>query len=232
MDTPEAHHLRRWCVELSWSFCPKCGKLPPVKLVPSFRTRKPNALDLSCKCGWSPDSVPQAEDVPLILRNLSAQDIRVLHPLDTLASTRGWSTVIGNIPAHFECPGCPCQLKTKLQRWMSRHGVLNFKGCSTFSWLRRTANIRGLSSCSHVAFENPLHTRYSPPQSSKAWSAPCGPACTTPDHSARTDKMTRQFPPHPDQEKENVVYQLYLRREPAEENMSLLQWLRSHTLKC
>ena len=43
--------------------------------------------------------------------------------------------------------------------------------------------------------------------------------------------MTRQLTlPHPDQEKENVVYQFYLHREPAEENMSLLQWLRSHTV--
>ena len=82
IDTLEAHHLRRWCVEVSWSFCPKCGKLSPVKLVPSFRTRKPNALDLSCKCGGSTYSVLQAEDVPLILRNLTAQDIRVLRPLD------------------------------------------------------------------------------------------------------------------------------------------------------
>ena len=48
---------------------------------------------------------------------------------------------------------------------------------------------------------------------------------------AWTDKMTRQFtPPHPGQEDGNVVYQLYLRREPAEENLSLLHWLRSHTV--
>ena len=48
---------------------------------------------------------------------------------------------------------------------------------------------------------------------------------------AWTDKMTRQFaPPHHDQEKENMVCQLNLRREPAEENMSLLQWLRSDTV--
>ena len=64
IDTLEAHHLKRWCVEVSWSFCPKCGKLSPVKLVPLFRTRKPNALDLSCECGGSTYSLPQAEDVP------------------------------------------------------------------------------------------------------------------------------------------------------------------------
>ena len=42
--------------------------------------------------------------------------------------------------------------------------------------------------------------------------------------------MTRQFtPPHPGQEDGNVVYQLNLRREPADKNLSL-QWLRSHTV--
>ena len=41
-----------------------------------------NVLDLSWKCGGSTYSVLQAEDVPLILRNLTAQDIWVLLPLD------------------------------------------------------------------------------------------------------------------------------------------------------
>ena len=42
--------------------------------------------------------------------------------------------------------------------------------------------------------------------------------------------MTRNFtPPHPGQEQNNVVYQLYLRREPRHESMSL-EWLRCHTV--
>ena len=81
MNTPEAQQLRVWCKEASWSFCPKCGKVSPAKLLPSFRTRKPNVLDHSCKCGGPTYCVPQAEDVPLVLRNLTAQDIRVLRPL-------------------------------------------------------------------------------------------------------------------------------------------------------
>ena len=37
---------------------------------------------------------------------------------------------------------------------------------------------------------------------------------------AWTGKMTRQFtPPHPGQEKDNLLYQLYVRREPGEENI-------------
>ena len=48
---------------------------------------------------------------------------------------------------------------------------------------------------------------------------------------AWTDKMTRNFsPPHPGQEQNNVVYQLYLRREPNHESMCLLEWLRCHTV--
>ena len=48
---------------------------------------------------------------------------------------------------------------------------------------------------------------------------------------AWTDKQTRQFtPPHPGQEKDNLLYQMYLRRQPADENISLLQWLRSRTV--
>ena len=50
VNMPEAQQLRVWCEEASWSFCLKCGKLSPAKLLPSFRTRKPNVLDHSCKC--------------------------------------------------------------------------------------------------------------------------------------------------------------------------------------
>ncbi len=47
---------------------------------------------------------------------------------------------------------------------------------------------------------------------------------------AWTDKLTKQFRvPHHGQEEENVVYQLYLKSDLAEEHLSLLQWLRNHT---
>lgn len=81
VNMPEAQQLRVWCEEASWSFCPKCGKVSPAKLLPSFCTRKPNVLDHSCKCGGTTYCVPQAEDVPLVLHNLTAHDIRVLRPL-------------------------------------------------------------------------------------------------------------------------------------------------------
>ena len=49
--------------------------------------------------------------------------------------------------------------------------------------------------------------------------------------AAWTDKLTKQFtPPHPGQDSSNAAYQLYLQRDRQEEDLSLLQWLRSHTI--
>lgn len=43
--------------------------------------------------------------------------------------------------------------------------------------------------------------------------------------------MTKQFRPlYPGQEGDNAVYQLYLRRPRQEEELSLLQWLRNHSI--
>ena len=48
---------------------------------------------------------------------------------------------------------------------------------------------------------------------------------------AWTNKMTKQFRvPYPGQEMDNEPYKKYLTREPPKENMSLLQWLRMHTI--
>ena len=46
-----------------------------------------------------------------------------------------------------------------------------------------------------------------------------------------TNNMTKQFrTPYPDQEMDNEPYQKYLTRERPKENMSLLQWLRMHSI--
>ena len=66
----------------SWSFCENCGQLTCRKLLPSFRTSTLSPLEKSCKCGNHIYSVPQVEDVPLLLRNLTITDIRVLRPFD------------------------------------------------------------------------------------------------------------------------------------------------------
>ena len=82
INTEEARDLRNWCSQKSWSFCLKCGHLSLQKLLPSFRTSNPSPLDRKCKCGGGVYSVPQVEDIPLLLRNLSSDNILVLRPFD------------------------------------------------------------------------------------------------------------------------------------------------------
>ena len=82
INTLEETDLRNWCLTKSWSFCEKCGRLSSRKFLPSFRTTASSPLDKSCRCGNTIYSVPQVEDVPLLLTNLSANDIRVLRPFD------------------------------------------------------------------------------------------------------------------------------------------------------
>ena len=81
INTQEATDLRNWCQTKSWSFCEKCGKLSSRKFLQSFRTTA-TCIEKYCKFGSTIYSVPQVEDVLLLLRNLSANDIRVLRPFD------------------------------------------------------------------------------------------------------------------------------------------------------
>ena len=81
-NTEEARDLQNWCTEKSWSFCRKCGHLSLQKLLPSFCTSTPSPVDKKCKCGGGVYSVPQVDDVPLPLRDLSSDNIRVLRPFD------------------------------------------------------------------------------------------------------------------------------------------------------
>lgn len=78
----EALDLRLWCSHGSWTHCANCLKLSMKKLLPSFRRRSVPALDRACKCGGQKYVVPNADDVPLVLRNLTKEEIRILRPLD------------------------------------------------------------------------------------------------------------------------------------------------------
>ena len=80
LKTPEAQDLKFWCSEQSWSYCDKCHKLARRKLLPNFRNRSPTAPENACKCGNGVYSVPTVDDVPLLLRNLTEDDVRVLRP--------------------------------------------------------------------------------------------------------------------------------------------------------
>ena len=82
VNTEEARNLRRWCIEKSWCFCDKCGHLGFQKLLPSFRSSAPSPVDQKCKCGGGVYRVPPVDDVPLLLRNLTRDDILVLRPFD------------------------------------------------------------------------------------------------------------------------------------------------------
>lgn len=102
IDTSEAWDLCHWCENQSWSFCAKCGKLSTRKLLPSFRAKKAPPLDNACKCGGSTYVVPQPDELPLPLRNLSEADIRILrHRTSTAAITNAWCTGTASTQALF-----------------------------------------------------------------------------------------------------------------------------------
>ena len=71
-----------WCIEKSWCFSDKNGHLGFKKRLPLFRSSAPSPVDRKCKCGGGVYRVPQVDDVPLLLRNLTKGDIRVLHSFD------------------------------------------------------------------------------------------------------------------------------------------------------
>ena len=64
------------------TFCEKCGKLEPRKLLPAFRRRAPTPLHNTCKCSHRNYVVPDVDDVPLLLRNVTIEEQRVLSPFD------------------------------------------------------------------------------------------------------------------------------------------------------
>ena len=73
LQRTEAEDLHFWCREQSWTFCPKCNKLAPRKLLPSFRSRCPMAPENACKCGQGVYTVPTVDNVPLLLQNLTEE---------------------------------------------------------------------------------------------------------------------------------------------------------------
>ena len=82
IHTKEAEDLEFWARFQSWTFCDKCGKLEVRKLLPTFRRRAPTPLNHTCKCSTATYVVPDVDDVPLLLRNVTIQDQRVLSPFD------------------------------------------------------------------------------------------------------------------------------------------------------
>ena len=71
IHTEEAADLEFWARFQSWTFCEKCAKLEPRKLLLAFRRRAPTPLHNTCKCSNSTYVVPDMDDVPLLLRNVT-----------------------------------------------------------------------------------------------------------------------------------------------------------------
>ena len=82
IHTQEAADVEFWARYQSWTFCDKCGKLEPRKLLPAFRRRAPTPLNKTCKCSNATYVVPDVDDVPLLLRNVTIEDQRLLSPFD------------------------------------------------------------------------------------------------------------------------------------------------------
>ena len=79
--TPEAEDIQFWARFQSWTFCDGCGKLEPRKMLPAFHCGNPTPLTKSCKCSTAVYKVPVVDDIPLILRNLTEDDLCLLRPL-------------------------------------------------------------------------------------------------------------------------------------------------------
>ena len=77
--TPEAEDIQFWARFQSWTFCDGCGKLEPRKMLPAFHCGNPTPLTKSCKCSTAVYKVPVVDDIPLILRNLTEDDLCLLH---------------------------------------------------------------------------------------------------------------------------------------------------------
>lgn len=82
IHTQEAADLEFWARYQSWTFCDKCAKLEPRKLLPAFRKKAPTAFHKTCKCSKATYAVPEVDDVPLLLRTLTVEDQRILSPFN------------------------------------------------------------------------------------------------------------------------------------------------------
>ena len=116
IHTEEAADLEFWARFQSWTFCEKCAKLEPRKLLPAFRRRAPTPLHNTCKCSNGTYVIPDVDDVPLLLRNVTIEDQRVLSPFETTVGTMcECSMGIVRGPDHSAYPGA--------ENWYNRRSV-------------------------------------------------------------------------------------------------------------
>lgn len=78
----ERNDVSFWMIHSSWTTCEKCQSLQPCKLFPRL-TKRPLVKPVK-DCGYSSNRyiIPNLEDIPLVLRQLTFEQIVALRPLD------------------------------------------------------------------------------------------------------------------------------------------------------
>lgn len=71
-----------WIVNSSWNFCETCKSLLLEQLLPSFPNRKCSVPKSSCSCGSQRYSVPSDDQVPVLLFDMTEDEVRILRPFD------------------------------------------------------------------------------------------------------------------------------------------------------
>ena len=84
VTSARAGFVERWCKFGSWGMCSTCHSLLPRPLHPvdCRRVAKPFITARACRACSKHASVPQPDDVPEPLRNLSRTEVLALRPLD------------------------------------------------------------------------------------------------------------------------------------------------------
>ena len=77
-----AKDLTFWMENSSWSYCKTCKLLDPQKLLPSYGKRPEIKTTRQCSCINKRDVCPSFQEIPLLLQNLTQEDIFTLRPLD------------------------------------------------------------------------------------------------------------------------------------------------------
>ena len=78
----EAHDLAFWMEHSSWSYCEKCKLLCTTKLFPNFSKRPQLKVQKTCSCANRRYVTPRYDQIPDELKNLTAEEIQALRPLD------------------------------------------------------------------------------------------------------------------------------------------------------
>ncbi|KAJ7359040.1 hypothetical protein OS493_019947 [Desmophyllum pertusum] len=80
--TKETKDLQFWIEHQSWSYCSSCRCLEPQKMLPSFSKRNSIRPLKTCSCSSGRYVIPDEEDIPLILLDLTEEQVQTLRPFE------------------------------------------------------------------------------------------------------------------------------------------------------